>query len=243
MKSVHSIASKGFTLQSNLYELIPKQANVIDLAAGTGIMTKLLVDSGYQNLIAVEPVENMRYELHRLLPHIPCLEGTAWKIPVDHDSQDGIVVAQAFHWFDDLPALREFHRILRSGGHGVLVWNLESAQRSEWVAKLRNCYEVFDKDIPQFRKMGWRKVFDTEEANSLFKLPIQQCELFKNDFWVPKDHVWKRILSKSYISCLDKAQQDELEIKVNEIMKDVPTDDLGRVFYPHDTYLFYFEKK
>ncbi|KAI9475911.1 MAG: S-adenosyl-L-methionine-dependent methyltransferase [Benjaminiella poitrasii] len=262
LKNVHAIASKGFNLQSNLYAqtrpsypkevldriqeiVVPndkQKAKLVDLAAGTGIMTKLLVESGFKNIIAVEPLENMRRELHKAVPAIPCLDGTAWAIPVDDNSQDAMICAQAFHWFDDIQALREFHRILRPGGYGILVWNLESSERSEWVAKARSIYELYDESAPQFRKMNWRKVFDTEEAKSLFEFPYHY-ELFKNDYWVPKQNVAKRALTKSYISCLDKDQQDKVEAKINDIVNTVPTDDQGRVLYPHDTHLFYFQKK
>lgn len=108
---------------------------MLDLAAGTGIMTKLLVEAGY-SVTAVEPVENMRAKLKSILPETPALDGTSWNIPVDSESQDAVIIAQAFHWFDDIQSLKEIHRVLKPGGKLVLIWNMES-KRSAWVGKLR----------------------------------------------------------------------------------------------------------
>lgn len=116
--------------------LLPKGAQVVDLAAGTGIMTKLLVNQGL-DVVAIEPVENMRHKLAQVVPGVPCLEGTSWNMPFDSESKDAVIAAQAFHWFDDIKTLQEFHRVLKSDGYGILAWNLESAERSDWVAQLR----------------------------------------------------------------------------------------------------------
>lgn len=99
-------------------------------------MTKRLVEYDI-NVIAVEPVENMRLKLQQVVPGVSCLEGTSWDMPVEDESQDAVIAAQAFHWFDDIKTLQEFHRVLKKGGYGMLAWNLENSERSEWVSKLR----------------------------------------------------------------------------------------------------------
>ncbi|KAK4521421.1 uncharacterized protein ATC70_012036 [Mucor velutinosus] len=255
--SVHAVASKGFNLQTDAYaqtrpsypeamlnriqEMLPEKTSIIDLAAGTGLMTKALVAKGF-NVTAVEPVEGMRTKLMEVVPGVPCIEGTSWNIPVENESQSAVVVAQAFHWFDDIKTLEEMHRVLKPGGFGILAWNLESGDRSEWVANLRNCYEAYDSAVPQFRKMKWHQVFDTEKAKSLFVLPYTS-ELFKHDYWVPKQDIWRRVLSKSYIASLEAPQQEALKVQVDAILKDVPTDNQSRVLYPHDSHMIYFAKK
>lgn len=103
-------------------------------------------------------------------------------------------------------------------------------------------YEVYDKDVPQFRKMTWQNVFKTNQAQNLFKLPYQY-DLFQNDYYVPKSLIWKRVLSKSYISCLDEQEQELLKQRIDSILNQVPVDDKNRVLFPHDSHLVYFEKK
>src|SRR3954467_12164403 len=87
---------------------------VLDLAAGTGKLTRLLVPSG-ANVLAVEPVREMRVELERGGGGVGVFAGTAERIPLNDGYLDAVTVGQAFHWFDAQPALREIHRVLRPG--------------------------------------------------------------------------------------------------------------------------------
>jgi SAM-dependent methyltransferase len=92
---------------------------IVDLGAGTGKLTRLLVPSGAR-VIAVEPIAEMR-------AHIDvgeAIEGTAEAIPLPDGSAALVTVAQAFHWFDHDLALPEIHRVLRPGGSLGLVWNM-----------------------------------------------------------------------------------------------------------------------
>ena len=79
---------------------------VLDLAAGTGKLTRLLVPSG-ADVVAVEPVAAMRDQLRSALPDLEILDGTAEDIPLGDASVDAVTVAQAFHWFDPRVALAE----------------------------------------------------------------------------------------------------------------------------------------
>ena len=88
---------------------------VVDLAAGTGKLTRLLVPTG-AGIIAIEPMAGMREQLARSLPEVPLFEGTAESIPLSSACADSITVAQAFHWFKAKEALAEIHRVLRPRG-------------------------------------------------------------------------------------------------------------------------------
>jgi len=109
-------------------------SRVVDLAAGTGKLTRLLVPTG-ADLVAVEPVAAMREQLAAVVPGVPALDGTAESIPLAPASVDAVTVAQAFHWFDADAALAEIARVLRPGGALGLVWN-ERDVREPWVAEL-----------------------------------------------------------------------------------------------------------
>ncbi|MDT7551138.1 MAG: hypothetical protein QOE84_3532 [Actinomycetota bacterium] len=99
------------------WSLPPDAHRVLDLAAGTGKLSAVLLDLGL-DVIAVEPDDEMR----ALVP-AEALAGTAEAIPLPDGSVDAVVVGQAFHWFDPAAAVPEMARVLRPGGTIGLMWN------------------------------------------------------------------------------------------------------------------------
>ncbi|WP_067807899.1 class I SAM-dependent methyltransferase [Nocardia beijingensis] len=108
---------------------------VLDLGAGTGKLTEGLLEAG-ATVIAVEPDEHMRDELHRRFPSVTAHAGAAEAIPLEKESVDAIVAGQAFHWFDLDRAYPEFIRVLRPGGVLAALWNTDDAS-VDWVAGLK----------------------------------------------------------------------------------------------------------
>jgi SAM-dependent methyltransferase len=106
---------------------------VLDLAAGTGKLTRLLVPTG-ADVVAVEPVAGMRDRLAAALPGAEVLDGTAEDLPLSDVSVDAVTVAQAFHWFDAPVALAEIRRVLRPDGHLFLMWNARD-RAHDWVRR------------------------------------------------------------------------------------------------------------
>lgn len=114
--------------------LPPSASTVLDLGAGTGKLTTRLVERGL-DVIAVDPIAEMLEVLSASLPDTPALLGTAEDIPLDDDSVDAVLVAQAWHWFDPRRAISEVARVLRPGGRLGLVWNTRD-ERLGWVKDL-----------------------------------------------------------------------------------------------------------
>jgi SAM-dependent methyltransferase len=102
---------------------LPAASGVLDLGAGTGKLTRLLVAT-FGRVVAFEPAEAMSNQLATLGPEAQVLAGSAEKIPLGDASVDAVFAAEAFHWFDSERALAEIARVLRPRGTVVRMWNL-----------------------------------------------------------------------------------------------------------------------
>jgi SAM-dependent methyltransferase len=107
---------------------------VLDVGAGTGKLTAMLVDLGAE-LTAVEPDPSMLAELRRAMPDVRSLSGRAEAIPLPDASFDAVLAGQAMHWFDMSLAGPEIARVLIPGGVLGGLWNMDD-DRVEWVARL-----------------------------------------------------------------------------------------------------------
>jgi SAM-dependent methyltransferase len=115
--------------------LLPTGARkVLDLGAGTGKLTTRLVERGL-DVVAVDPIPDMLEVLRTSLPETHAVLGTAEDIPLEDNSVDAVLVAQAWHWVDPERAIPEVARVLRPGGRLALVWNTRD-ERLGWVREL-----------------------------------------------------------------------------------------------------------
>jgi SAM-dependent methyltransferase len=106
---------------------------VVDLGAGTGILSRLLRDLGH-DVLAVEPDDRMRHHFTQATPGAGAVPGTAEAMPLADRSVDAVVAGQAYHWFDPLGAPAEIARVLRVGGVFAALWN-DADLRVPWTVR------------------------------------------------------------------------------------------------------------
>jgi SAM-dependent methyltransferase len=186
---------------------------VLDLAAGTGKLTRLLVPSG-ANVIAVEPLREMRAELERHVPGVLALAGTAERIPVTDAFVDAVTVASAFHWFDADAALHEIRRILVPGGGLALVWNARD-ERSPLQAALTELIAPFRGDTPNRQRHDWRALL---AGSGLFERTERL--LFENEQVVDEDGLVARVVSISFIGALPASDRAVVEERVRALARE-----------------------
>jgi SAM-dependent methyltransferase len=114
--------------------LIPPGAQaILDLAAGTGVVTRELVGRAGR-VVAVEPDERMSAVLAARCPGAEVLDGRGENIPLPDASMDAVVISTAWHWLDPERAVPEITRVLRVGGRLGVIW-ISRDDRVPWVAE------------------------------------------------------------------------------------------------------------
>jgi len=234
-------ATLGFELAADVYErgrpdypaaaiawLVERLAlrpgrTLVDLAAGTGKLTRLLVRSG-ADVIAVEPLAAMR----ALIENARVLEGTAEAMPLPDASADAVTVAQAFHWFRAEEALAEIHRVLRHGGGVALVWNTRD-ERDPLHAAVSDLLRPLEGDAPRRHKRDWGEVVD---ASGLFtpteRVAFDHEQLFDEDGFV------ERFTSISFVA----AAPDDARAQVEARLRDLARETGAPIRLPYVTELY-----
>jgi ubiquinone/menaquinone biosynthesis C-methylase UbiE len=108
-------------------------STVLELGAGTGQLTRLLVSS-FDRVLALEPAAGMRRLLVQRCPEAEVLAASAEEIPLADASIDAVFAAEAFHWFHAGPGLAEIARVLRPQGALVVMWNLPAGPTKPSIA-------------------------------------------------------------------------------------------------------------
>jgi SAM-dependent methyltransferase len=166
----------------------------------------------------------MRDQLSRVLPEVSVIAGTAEQIPLDDDSVDTVLVAQAWHWMNEALAVPEVARVLTHGGWLGLVWNLRD-EREDWVAELG-------------RLLGQHGDRDTERATPTIGPPFGPMQTLDLE-WTQRltpDSLVDLVASRSYIITLPEAERTEVLADVRQLVADHPaTDGRGEILLPYVT--------
>jgi SAM-dependent methyltransferase len=212
---VHPAAATGFARAAAAYERgragYPDAAvdrlvaalpgrRVIDLAAGTGKLTRSLAARGC-DVVAVEPVAEMRAAI---APPARAVDGTAEATGLPEASADGVTVAQAFHWFDGPRALAEIHRVLRPGGVLALMWNGRRME-DEIHQRIEALLTPYRGTVPAHRAERWRDAF----ADTPLFGPLRQ-EMFASEQVLDADGLADRIGSISFVAALGDGERAAL---------------------------------
>jgi ubiquinone/menaquinone biosynthesis C-methylase UbiE len=219
---------------------LERQSVVVDLAAGTGKLTRDLT-ARFDRVIAIEPLAEMRVHLARTAPTAEALEGTAERLPLPDASADAVLVAHAFHWFNGRRALDEIARVLRSGGGLGLLWNTtpwEERRGGVWFVLLDDLLERSRADLSVMRRHAtgrWRKAFEREHRF----WPLTAATFDNTQRMLP-DEFLANLASRSYIARLERDSRKELLGEISELLgrPDAPMD-AGRVVVPMRTDVYW----
>ena len=186
---------------------------VLDVAAGTGKLTRELVRSG-ATVVAVEPLGAMRAVLERVVPGVRTLAGTAETLPLGDQTVDAITAASAFHWFDGAAAAAEFHRVLRPNGRLALLWNRRRLDQP--------IHRAVDEIIGRYRKRS------PSHHRGEWRVPIESSGLFvaAAEREIPLEQVLDRgrfvdrFSSISYVAALPEDQHQAVVERLSRLAAD-----------------------
>jgi SAM-dependent methyltransferase len=232
MSELHPVAAEGFGRGAETYargrpEFPPDTLSwlredlrvgpgkvAVELGAGTGKFTRLLSQTGAR-VIAIEPVEAMLQVLPRE-PGVTPLRGTAQAIPLATSSADGVVCAQAFHWFATPPALAEIRRVIRPDGTLGLIWNVRDPS-VDWVRKLTAIMEPYEGDAPRYDGEEWRAVFPAQGFSELREKAFPHVHVGS-----PAQVIVDRVASVSFIAALDEPTRARVLTEVRALIDATP---------------------
>jgi ubiquinone/menaquinone biosynthesis C-methylase UbiE len=230
---IDDVAARGFQAGAAAYELarpgypdeavailrddlgIGADTRVLDLAAGTGKLTRRLVELG-ATVTAVEPVAGMRTQLALVLPEVEVVDGTAEDIPARDASVDVVTVAQAFHWFDAPAALAEIARVLRPGGQLVLLWN-ERNESTPWVAEMSRLIGWHERTVSRYQHASWPAIV---AASGRFS-PLAERSI-SWDQPMTRELLADRVRSISYIAAMTSPERERLAADVAHLARRLP---------------------
>ncbi len=134
---------------------VPPGAPVLDLAAGTGKLTRALIDAGL-DVVAVEPHASLREVLAASVGEERVREGLAEAIPLPDASVAAVTVADAFHWFDHAAALAEIRRVLRPGGGLAVLATVPDWGGASWAHEVGTLMSELRPEHPHFDGPPWQ---------------------------------------------------------------------------------------
>ncbi|MDZ7732106.1 MAG: methyltransferase domain-containing protein [Acidimicrobiia bacterium] len=213
---------------------------VLDLAAGTGKLTRELTTTG-ADVVAVEPVASMREQLAGVAPGVEVQGGLAEDIPLAASSVDVVTCAQAFHWFDAPLALAEVARVLRPAGSLALIWNVRD-ESVDWVHRMTEIIVERSGGTPYRRDHTFGSWSSAVADTGAFE-PLRQAR-FTNAPEATIDLVVGRAASTSFVAALPTDEREMVLDEVRSMLEDHPDVPVSGTFpFPHETDVYWCRRR
>jgi SAM-dependent methyltransferase len=206
---------------------------IADIAFGTGIFTRMLVENG-NRVYGVEPNPDMRRAGEQFLEsysRFTSVAGTAEATTLADHTVNIITAAQAAHWFDPEKARPEFARILKPAGWLVLLWNDRRMDSTEFQRQYEQLLRTYGTDYEDVRQRGATLAIEGFFAQSFLTRAFEYKQTF--DY----DGIEGRLLSSSYVPQKDQPQYDSMLRELRRIFDDHRVN--GRVSFDYDTRVYY----
>jgi SAM-dependent methyltransferase len=207
----------GYPADAVAFLLGDRPLRVLDLGAGTGLLTGVVLAAGHE-VVAVDPAEEMLEQLRVRHPGVQALVGRAEAVPVPDAEVDAVVAGQAAHWFQPGRAAAELRRVLRPGGVVGLVWNTRDEQ-VPWVGALGEVLAAESRDHEADQAVVEDFARELPARVERFGSGVVQR--------VTPEQVVGGIATRSYVATMDDARRVEFLDEVRRLLATHP-DTRGR---------------
>lgn len=206
---------------------------IADIGCGPGISSRMFLENG-NRVFGVEPNAGMREAATEYLaqfPNFTPVDGTAEATSLPDKSIDVVVAAQAFHWFDPRKTRAEFGRILRPGGHIVLMWNERQLDTTPFLIEYEKFLLRYATDYTKVRHEN----ADALELNEFFQHEYGSA-VFENVQVFDFDGLKGRMFSASYMPSEDDAIADAMTSELSALFANHSENGKIEVFYDTRVY-------
>ena len=213
---------------------LSKQSIIADLGAGTGKLSRQLLERG-STIYCIEPNDDMRNTAIKELGMyngFHAVNGTAADTKMDDNSVDFITTAQAFHWFEPLLFKKECRRILRENGLVFLIWNMRDLS----CHVNRESFKIFSKYCPNFKGFCGGMQQDDERIKKFFDNQYDYIE-FDNPVIYDKNKFISRSLSGSYTLKKGDAAYDDFMEALSQLFEQYAENNTLTIAYKTVAYI------
>ena len=207
---------------------------VADVGAGTGISSKMFLDAGYR-VTAVEPNAPMRAAAKRWLQayeNFDAVDGNADASGLPAASVDLVIVAQAFHWFDEETTRREFARILRPHGLVAIWWNSRRLTGTFFLEGYEALLQTFGTDYTSVAE----RYPDDARMRACFGTDYRGSASFEHAQRLDFEALRGRLMSSSYAPRSGHPQHEPMLHALRELFESCV--ERGTVSFEYDTRIF-----
>ena len=217
-------------------EVLYKDSIIADIGSGTGILSELFLKNG-NSVFGIEPNSDMRNAAELLLKkyqNFHSIDGSAECTNMEENSINIITVGQAFHWFDQVKARKEFMRILKPEGYAVIIWNNRKRSGSKFLEQYEDLLLTYGTDYRKISniQIDFKQFYGIEKNSEGY---IR--EVFDNYQFLDYPGLMGRLLSTSYAPLNDHPNYNNMITDLEQIFNE--NNQKGLVRFDYETEVYY----
>lgn len=206
---------------------------VADIACGTGLFTRLLLENG-NRVFGVEPNKEMREAGGQYLaafPKFTSIAAIAESTTLPDQSFDLITCAQAAHWLKREEAIREFQRILKPGRFVAIIFNDRQVKGNAFSDDYEKLVVKYGTDYSEVQRLG--RIFEGVDFFAPFRCRKRTLPNHQDFDYASLEG---RLLSSSYAPQPGEPKHEAMLADLRQLFEKHQRDGLVRMEYDTNIY-------